>query len=566
MFYKKHFFLLLSLLITINLSGQNEAEAIKWLAYLDKNNCDTSIVARVVWAAFLGDNTEGSSKKLFLLEQKAGGNPSKQLRVQMDLLKAIVAHRTKQLYDNRSSGDWGLAALEKANELGDERLIAAACGILGCNYLEDKVLDKGLFYQMKYVSLLEKLNYDSEMICKEKIFTTSYLYTTHNYEACQAYCTDFLTTKQGKIDPIYRVSTYNNLGLCYRATGKYDLALQNFNVAKDAAQKDTLDVWIGILNGNIGTTLKFQNKSAEALPYWQNGIKSSVKFHDWGDAAISAAHLSEYLFTIGEKEKALKTIQQAAIWADKHPNSELIVTRVKAFIFKELHQTDSAFYYQNVYNEMDKANLENITKTRYEQIKLMLDFDKNTHQYKLLRKEQEAEIWRRNLLLGLLLTTCMAAWLLINRQRLKSKLAQQQQQIAENEVVSAKEQLALFTQIMIANNEKIDELNGQLHQFQQTNEDELIHQTILTEDDWNRFKSLFEKAQPRFFDKIKTRNPDITAAELRLAALIKLNLDNKQMASIQGISVSSIRGNKTRLRYRLNITTEDVLEDFIKAI
>ncbi len=566
MLSEKHCLCLLLLGFALKMASQNDVKATEWLAYLDRNDCDTSIAARVVWAAFLGADTEGSSKNLFLLEQKVGNNPSKRLRAQMDLLKAITAHKTKQLYDSRSSGDWGLTALEKANELGDERLIVAACGVLGCNYLEDKVLDKGLFYQMKYISLLEKLDYESEFICREKIFTTSYLYTTHNYEACQAYCTDFLNTKQGKINPIYLISTYNNLGLCYRATGKYDAAIQSFNTAKDVAQKDTLDVWIGILNGNIGTTLKFQNKSAEALPYWQNGIKSSVKFQDWGDAAISSAHLSEYLFTIGEREKAVKIIQQAAIWAVKHPNSELIVTRVKAFIFKEMGQTDSAFYYQNAYNEMDKANLENITKTRYEQIKLMLDFDKNTHQYKLLRKEQEAEIWRRNLLLGLLLTTCGAAWLLINRQRLKSKLAQQQQQIAENEVVSAKEQLALFTQIMIANNEKIDELNGQLHQFQQTNEDELIHQTILTDDDWNRFKSLFEKAQPRFFDKIKTRNPDITAAELRLAALIKLNLDNKQMASIQGISVSSIRGNKTRLRYRLNITAEDVLEDFIKAI
>jgi hypothetical protein len=35
---------------------------------------------------------------------------------------------------------------------------------------------------------------------------------------------------------------------------------------------------------------------------------------------------------------------------------------------------------------------------------------------------------------------------------------------------------------------------------------------------------------------------------------------------MQGISVSSIRGNKTRLRQRLNITVEDDVDGFVKNI
>jgi DNA-binding CsgD family transcriptional regulator len=105
-----------------------------------------------------------------------------------------------------------------------------------------------------------------------------------------------------------------------------------------------------------------------------------------------------------------------------------------------------------------------------------------------------------------------------------------------------------------------------LDSVQQKNEDELTSHTILTDDDWNRFKALFEKVHPQFFEKLKKLSPEITAAEIRLAALIKLNLDNKQMASMQGISVSSIRGNKTRLRQRLNITVENDLDLFIKEI
>jgi DNA-binding CsgD family transcriptional regulator len=124
--------------------------------------------------------------------------------------------------------------------------------------------------------------------------------------------------------------------------------------------------------------------------------------------------------------------------------------------------------------------------------------------------------------------------------------------------------LLLFTDILLTKNEQIDALNAQIHTIQRGNEDELVNQTILTDDDWNRFRQLFEKANPGFFDKIKQLAPDITAAELRLAALIKLQLDTKQMASMQGISPVSIRSNKSRLRQRLQVSSETDLEEFIK--
>jgi len=169
-------------------------------------------------------------------------------------------------------------------------------------------------------------------------------------------------------------------------------------------------------------------------------------------------------------------------------------------------------------------------------------------------------------LLASLLALMLAGLLLYNRQRLKIKLARQQKEIAEAEKNSAKEQLQIFTQTLLEKNEQIEELTASLKQQTIMANDELIHQTLLTEYDWNRFKELFEKTHPDFFNKIKVAAPGITQSEMRLAALIKLNLDNKQMASMQGISVSSLRGNKTRLRQKLNITAERGLEELVKSL
>jgi DNA-binding CsgD family transcriptional regulator len=95
---------------------------------------------------------------------------------------------------------------------------------------------------------------------------------------------------------------------------------------------------------------------------------------------------------------------------------------------------------------------------------------------------------------------------------------------------------------------------------------ELAQQTILTEEEWYQFKSLFQTIYPSFFSQLKQQVPDITIAEQRLAALIRLQLTSKQMASMLGISVDSVHKTRQRLRQRFNITKEVNMEAYIAAI
>ena len=77
---------------------------------------------------------------------------------------------------------------------------------------------------------------------------------------------------------------------------------------------------------------------------------------------------------------------------------------------------------------------------------------------------------------------------------------------------------------------------------------------------------MFDKVNPRFIPQLKSIAPDITTAEIRLAALVKLNLGNKHIASMLGIGTDAVRKTKSRLRQRLQIDNETELEDFIKKI
>ena len=131
--------------------------------------------------------------------------------------------------------------------------------------------------------------------------------------------------------------------------------------------------------------------------------------------------------------------------------------------------------------------------------------------------------------------------------------------------------MELFKQNMIEKATLIEKLQEQVQVKETTAEqmqiiDELSQQTILTEADWDKFKKLFDKIYPGFFIKLKGKATDITIAEQRMAALTRLHLTPKQMASMLGISPLSVHKTRQRLRQRLHVTADNNLEEMITSL
>jgi len=69
-----------------------------------------------------------------------------------------------------------------------------------------------------------------------------------------------------------------------------------------------------------------------------------------------------------------------------------------------------------------------------------------------------------------------------------------------------------------------------------------------------------------FYTRLKQKYPDISTNDLKICALIKLNLSIKEMASILNISPDSVKTARHRLRKKLQLNTEDNLTDFILSV
>ena len=80
---------------------------------------------------------------------------------------------------------------------------------------------------------------------------------------------------------------------------------------------------------------------------------------------------------------------------------------------------------------------------------------------------------------------------------------------------------------------------------------------------WKNFSRYFEEVHKDFNGNVKSKYPSVTSNELRLLALLKMNLSSIEIANILSISPESIKKARYRLRKKLGITIEKYLQDLV---
>ncbi len=142
--------------------------------------------------------------------------------------------------------------------------------------------------------------------------------------------------------------------------------------------------------------------------------------------------------------------------------------------------------------------------------------------------------------------------LLIKLENKKRELTNQALLIAEkNEMLrSFKEQLEDIS-------EKVEEnaaMNGLVRK---------IERAETKVEDWDKFMHIFEDVHPDFVKLIQTKFEKITANDLRLAALLRMNFSSKEIANILHISADGLKKARYRLRKKLELPSDENLQEYI---
>jgi tetratricopeptide (TPR) repeat protein len=458
-------------------------------------------------------------------------------------------------------------ALRTALTLQDDILTADICYWMAEMYWQPGKSAQAMFYIVKAIEMQEKLG--PEKFPKNSLaykIGADVLYNTGNYRQSVEFGNK-AAALQLRIPTEHVCGNYNTLALGYKELQQYDSALLIFDKALQLAKNINSEVWISLITGNMGDVYMLQKEYAKAKPLLEYDYRWSMQNNEKENAANSLQQVANICLINHQNDSALLLAKEAQILLETKAASGPVYSRnvyqtlAMAYHAKGIH--DSAWKYQQLYLQNADSVTNRKSANRLDIIQTKINYEQSLSNIKSLLKEKQAEQVKRNFLLAGIIIILFAAFLLYQNQRLRFRLKKEQ---LLQEAAAAKQQLQSFTQSIIEKNEMIEQLQLQLEQHTHETTSELLRQTILTDEDWNRFQQLFEKVHPGFFNQLKKINTEITAAELRLAALIKLNISNKQIASIQGISADSIRKSKHRLRQRLNITVEDGLEEFVAGV
>jgi DNA-binding CsgD family transcriptional regulator len=83
-----------------------------------------------------------------------------------------------------------------------------------------------------------------------------------------------------------------------------------------------------------------------------------------------------------------------------------------------------------------------------------------------------------------------------------------------------------------------------------------IEENLRSEDDWRRFEETYSLVHHDFLQTLSHSFPALSAMELRICALLKMSLSNKEIADILSISVRTIESHRYRIRKKLGLGNE----------
>lgn len=377
-------------------------------------------------------------------------------------------------------------------------------------------------------------------------------------------------------DPDWMAKTCPNLiGALYMKLDKPDSARYWQQLCYQAAmpphKNDT--VWQGVALGYLAAIDYKQGNYTAAIPNYEKGIAFCRQMKIWDNVAAFCCDLADIYLKKGRPEQVpplLNEARQANEWRRKTPNVYNYYNILSNY-YRQTGNVVLAFQYLDSARHYEvKMNEERDSKKKI-QAEAMIAVKKKEQEYEVAREEIKRGKWLLySLVTGMLLLAAIGV-LLIKRQNLRGRLRQEHW---ENEKLKAEEALHIakvqiddYVLNMRQKTELLEQLDLEIQKLKAQNSsvtdeqlaslEQLKRATIHTEEEWNNFIQLFNKAWPGYLQRLKSAYPDLTPAETRYFVFTKLQFTAKEMMAVLGVSAVAIRNIRFRLKKKLELEDAD---------
>lgn len=439
---------------------------------------------------------------------------------------------------------------------------------------------KAFEHQLKYVHLIKKLNYEQYPEKKNYLNHLGALYYSfEDYDMAKVYLKEAATLSL-KNNHHEDIGINNTLGLVMRDEGKYDSALMYFNKVLQVARDSNKYWWISIVNGNIGIVYYLQGKYKEAVPLLKEDIDYALSDTYTANITNSIIKLADIYRMQGQYDSAAYYVGMARGhivygWST-YKHMVAMYGLLSKLAIHDGKKDLAVKYADSVAIAKDsvhrKRSLLLMAKTQR-----MVQEQKHKAELGRIVAMKEMSIRKRNNIIITLSLFAVIGVLFIYSQNNRRKKLRAEKELADSKLQSAQQRLSVFTNSLSEKNQLIENFSREIERLQalpcsnelpdtKENLAKLQNSILLTDEQWEDFKELFEQVHGGFLTRLKEKLPQLTPSEVRYMALSKLNLSNKEMANMLGIGLSGMRNYKYRLSKKIDLKEDEDLDQLVQNI
>ncbi len=399
---------------------------------------------------------------------------------------------------------------------------------------------------------------------------------------------------------VVRPRLLNNLGYIYGALGNGERAIKVFKEAVKEEQKaeyygniaeayngkvccdsamiyadSALLVSISLSDSLVAlhfkaTAYALLREFDEAENLYEEGL-SKIQFNQNNSfimGSIIYQNLASVVAEKGDFQKALCLVEKAIVLSRDLQEDDRIAEciKLKSEILYAMNDYENSMVCMLEYDSIRDVVLAHQNRDRVSEI---------IHQQETRVLEQQYETERKTirqrqqyiLIIAIFVVVFVAVivFFIVRDKRLKETLLKQELDLRNREITSK-------TMSQMQRNEVLNEVVEKLIHLENNPKGSgnslpmVIRELKGMIDDGSKkdFDYYFVQVHPVFYAHLKEDFPDLTPNELRLCALVKANLNIKEIANLNNVSIDSVKSSRKRLRKSLGISDPNVdLTEFL---
>jgi len=370
------------------------------------------------------------------------------------------------------------------------------------------------------------------------------------------------------------LSANNSLiGICFREMNQLDSSDHYFKASLETAQDQHDTLWFGRVNGQLGYNCFLRKQYAQAVPLLKKAITMTTQKQDalgaanalipLGAIALFNNNLPEATMLLLEAKRQAASANKLEVYEKLYPWLSKLYIRLNRPQLAMMYADSAAWTTDSLHRQFNARKM----------VKAVQEKELRQHRAELNEVENQKRIkeLERNGLIALLTVGLFLALYIYTNQRRKYLQKQlftsHQLKLKEQELSLAIQELQQFAMNISEKNKMVEDLQQKLgDSVTYETLEQLQRSTILTDEQWESFRQLFEKVHGGYLHRVKEKLPGLTPAEIRFMALAKLQFSNKEMAAVLGVSSNGIRSIWFRLRKKLNLSEEGSVEELVETI